>query len=846
MADKPEQQVTNNNDSTPEVAESNPGAAAAEAARTELQRESIDERFGGAKDDRTDSTGTEKPAVGDQLTDSATTPGTDNLLDPNNQSPEARAYRGESGDAGGVTNPYDATGDDGDGNVEGDEALRDAESGLTAEARARRAERGADPDSTDELPSELDMAERGPNDPYEDELAALQLDEGDESAPEAPGDGPEGAPEQDSETGDTNADDSPEALNTPDQNPTAEVTGDTGDTADQGPNDTIVQQKDNLHKEGESTVADKDATEDKEVEGDDSESNPSGGKPGTSEEARDEDEKAAALHGHAVANAGAAEAASPEAAAAGAPEAHSRDAADASGEAGGEVGQEGSDHSPDAGDKPSAERTEQAIKDYTETLQGLGLSEQEAADVAKTTFDRLSKLEGEGHLKGSAVEQLERTNKAIGEVADGSGPLGQDMRRDTALGMAYDMADPNKYANQGKHNSCALHSNYKQNLQGGDPAAQMEAMRDLANTGKATFIEQTPNGPKSRTVEIDAANFQPDGESRQPFSKDTHGTKGARHMAGQLADAMYGQMSADLRFEREQAAGTLPEGTTGYTYVTANADALGARPGQSRTGEGLFRDSAAGHQFIGGSPEVNIWDVAHLNHAMGGETGAVFAHENLVGKNGTPPDGYPDHLRITTFNEGNIKQKLGEFQDKTGQMAQIGVNAPYLRGGGMSGHGMHAMNAGLDENGNIVMDNNWGSEHDLANVSAAELDLAANPEEWKNQGGGAGGGSGPEWQRKFGPGDGRNPNETEADFEKRRKEEDEAKEKESDKDKHEDEKGEKTDEQASDAQRQAAIAEFTQAQADYAARKAAATAAGQSFYEAPPSLQSYLQRAGAN
>ena len=65
------------------------------------------------------------------------------------------------------------------------------------------------------------------------------------------------------------------------------------------------------------------------------------------------------------------------------------------------------------------------------------------------------------------------------------------------------------------------------------------------------------------------------------------------------------------------------------------------------------RDENGKLKFQGEGPQVDIWDVAHLNRANGGAEGAVFASASLFrdGKGQTPPEGYPPDLKITTFLE---------------------------------------------------------------------------------------------------------------------------------------------------------------------------------------------------
>jgi len=213
--------------------------------------------------------------------------------------------------------------------------------------------------------------------------------------------------------------------------------------------------------------------------------------------------------------------------------------------------------------------------------------------------------------------------------------------------------------------------------------------------------------------------------------------------------------------------------------MAAHAGERGARRGQTSTDEGMFRrDSGGALKYMGDGPQVAIWDVAHLNRAIGGADGAVFASSTLFrAPNGEkPPPGYPPDLKITTFkNPDELRTRLREFQERTGQSGQLGVTAPFLPGGGRNGHGMHAMNIRLNEDGSFRLDNNWGTKKDLTRVSDADVDTATNRDRWTIQnptpGSGSGRGGAPDDRTRFGPGAGRNPNETDSEYRSRLEEE---------------------------------------------------------------------------
>lgn len=434
---------------------------------------------------------------------------------------------------------------------------------------------------------------------------------------------------------------------------------------------------------------------------------------------------------------------------------------------------------------------ESVLKDYSETLKRAGFSETDAQRISENTYARLQKAGAEGHLKGSPEEQMKRMDTAHREILDKQqgGRLRDGQtdyltnadRQNIVKDSALRTENPDKYVNQGQHMTCALHSMGKQELEAGDPAKVAERTRDLVNNGFTTAKEQDRKGPngeiipgKERVVQVDSLSLKPDFEASRTVNSQNYGDNGKQGPAGQVYAAFAGQLAADLKSEREGGR-TSAEGihNASNVYMAAHAGERGARSSQTSTNEGVFsRDSQGKLHYEGDGPQVGIWDVAHLNKANGGADGAVFASASLFrdGKGLTPPAGYPADLKISTFkNTDELRQKLGEFQRETGQSGQIGVNAPFLPGGGRNGHGMHAMNISLNADGSFKLDNNWGSNKDLARVSDRDVDIATNKENWQVPGGG--GGRVPDDGTRFGPSTGRNPNETEKEFEKRKEDE---------------------------------------------------------------------------
>ncbi len=449
----------------------------------------------------------------------------------------------------------------------------------------------------------------------------------------------------------------------------------------------------------------------------------------------------------------------------------------------GKNGDAKSDGSDKGLDKPVGSKAEGALEDYKKTMMRAGMSEEDATKLSRDTLSRLEKTKkgADSALEGTPEQQMSRMNKAMSDILDGSGkrpdgklangqddPLTSRDRQNIVKDLAAREADPDKYVNQGQHMTCALESNQKQRLEGGDPAKVAEQIASVVNKGSAEITEKDG---KVRIVNVDSRSFAPDRESSQDFNVKTAGDGGQRGLAGHVYDALAGQTVADLRAEREgKPTSANGVGEASYVYMAAHADQLGAKPGQTHTNEALMAKNGDGsYKFVTDTPGVDIWQMAHLNKAMGGNPGAVFAHAGTVG-DGIPPKGagYPPDMRITSFSSSeDLAKKLGDFQQKTGQSGQIMVNAPFLPGGGENGHGLHAMNVKLDANGKFDLDNNWGKKFDLGSVSGAVIDKATDPEKWKPKTAEGQAEPKPTDRTEIRPGGGRNPNESQADYQSR-------------------------------------------------------------------------------
>jgi hypothetical protein len=458
----------------------------------------------------------------------------------------------------------------------------------------------------------------------------------------------------------------------------------------------------------------------------------------------------------------------------------------------------------DASDQFQGISETKAVSDYIGTLQRAGFSPAESESIAAKTADRLNNIKdgGTDHLSGTPAEQIARLNKAMTDILDKTGVKDGKLldgqadtltepsdRQNLVQDLASRFSNPDRFVVQGQHLTCALESKQKQFLEGGDMARVAEMSASLVNNGFANVTEL--NGKVTRAVHVDSDSFRPDKESSIPFDASYHGDQGNRGLSGQVWDALAGQVMADLKSERAgKPTSENGIGEASNVYMAAHSEKYDAT---TKTGEGLFRKENGNYTLKEDNPGATLWDIAHMNRAMGGHDGAVFAHSNLRGS-GAPPEGkgFPKDLTVTTFSSmADLRDKLGKERDKFGTSAQISVDAPFLPGGGADGHGLHAMNISLNKDNTFRLDNNWSKDKDIGVVTDAQVDRATNPDKWLAEGR-------PTADTVFRPDTGRNPNESVDDFNKRREADTKRKLEEEDEQKKRDEKRKKEEKDAAE------------------------------------------------
>ncbi len=258
---------------------------------------------------------------------------------------------------------------------------------------------------------------------------------------------------------------------------------------------------------------------------------------------------------------------------------------------------------------------------------------------------------------------------------------------------------------QGEHNLCASASNNRLLAQR-NFVEHANRVGSIAAKGGA-FVGGE-NGTKRSFVSLHEANFKGDKESNRPWNEKNIMTGGQQGYATMLVNALDGQREADIATEMHRKSGQL-KGDEKYTYVANNATALGAKPGQSQTGEGTFITNTkdGSHKFVCGSPLATPEVVGRRNHEEG--LGNLLVHESFgKGRGGL---GDPPPPGITYFRDAaHLKEILGKTP---GQERQILTNGTMVAG--RAGHGLHAQTVRYEEAGvnknKLVWGNNWTANH---------------------------------------------------------------------------------------------------------------------------------------
>lgn len=370
----------------------------------------------------------------------------------------------------------------------------------------------------------------------------------------------------------------------------------------------------------------------------------------------------------------------------------------------------------------------EALDRYTKALRDAGVQNPE--DVARKTLERITtnfdSITDSSEKKGTPAEQMARMARAMEQTLSGSrgqgDPLGANERKLLVADLALRMMDPEKFANQGKHNTCGLATIQKQMMQGGDPARFAEHLANIANHG-FTEVMDRGNPPTTRTVAIDSRSLVPDQEAMvNPQSRIVGDrVRDGRGMAGLLSDAFLGQLAADRRGQNE-------------VYFASNARSVGAPDGRGATGEGLFKRGPDGSlSFLGHSPAISCADTARLSWALGLPPGSAFVQESMAYQlDGQPPLTPQERGQYQLYKDtADLHQRLLKFQQGYGMSGELTVNAPFLPGGGMDGHGLHSVNVRANASGTFDLDNNWSTGHDLKGMTLTQLRIATDPSLWR-------------------------------------------------------------------------------------------------------------------
>ena len=394
----------------------------------------------------------------------------------------------------------------------------------------------------------------------------------------------------------------------------------------------------------------------------------------------------------------------------------------------GEVKPQGSDAVGKPGDNSVREINKdtdnpQAVTQrFDQMVSKLGLPPAEAARM-KGEFDtNMEQLQ-----KRQNSDTVEHSMRAMNLMMDKGNYLQTDANRVNAVeGLAARGAAPQEANRQGAHPTCALESESRVDQQR-NFLAYADRMGSAAANGGAWM--GGADGSKPMWVDINAkgtngANFIPDAESSQMYSKDFHQTQGNRDYLGQLDNALVGGEMA--KFASAKSGKDL-------VYVAANSQRVdGADMSQAATGGALMERAGSGLQQLRDgdgkpmeTPPSTLDMVAKVNHANGG--GGVFIQENLAAQFRKGDGSYPEGMNVF-HDSADLKHQL---EGKSGQEFQIITNGTLVAG--RQGHALHVQEISLNKSGNLEMGNNWDDKSNHVEIKPADfaqLDRFTNPNKW--------------------------------------------------------------------------------------------------------------------
>ncbi|MBK8220282.1 MAG: hypothetical protein IPK73_04575 [Candidatus Obscuribacter sp.] len=401
-------------------------------------------------------------------------------------------------------------------------------------------------------------------------------------------------------------------------------------------------------------------------------------------------------------------------------------------------------------DTTSKLQSDKAIQDMSQTLRGSGMSDIESIKVSRIIHERFTHIKegasgqfAEARLKGTPVSQMERVRESFEAILkpgqDNFAGYNMRQKQNVIRDLAYRLAAPNDFVNQGNKGTCALQALQKQQLFAGDPAKVIENAASVLTKGYADLPGANLDGSSMR-VHVMKDSLVPDSESAQDYNNFDHGGgKGMRGLGGQALDALYGQAHAD-HFSIDSGLPTSAEGIdkAQIIYLTAGAQAPPFEIAISKDskGEALLNRTEDGHfELLRPYLVFRDLDYEWLNKAFGGKAGAILVHESNVEQEqlSTDLDESPQHLGLkhhTFKNAKELIEKAAQWEEQTGQPVIVRmINASLIEGqGGLRGESLHVITATAAKKG-LRMDNQGRAIFDRV-IQDGQIDLLTNNKNW--------------------------------------------------------------------------------------------------------------------
>lgn len=288
----------------------------------------------------------------------------------------------------------------------------------------------------------------------------------------------------------------------------------------------------------------------------------------------------------------------------------------------------------------------------------------------RQAFHRLDAIKPEQFGKSDSAQQIRSIMTDINRVMEHDGTINgekiysQEDQNKIIEDMARSAADPEKYVNQGRHNTCVAQSNRLSHMTT-DPADAVRIGRELATTGSTVF--KGAAGDQPRKIDIDEKSMRFDSEARAADDTTT-GEGGKQGPFGQLYALAAVKGALQIRAERQS-----PGGDIAYSYEQlpeVSKEDSGERTFQlSKKPDGTYEKKQ-----VGECPTMTAADSCDMARLTMGETDGLMIQRDTM-----KALAIPEHEGINTFGDGEELERIAsDYQERTGRPPRFFVDGNRL------------------------------------------------------------------------------------------------------------------------------------------------------------------------